>query len=356
MESYDVIIAGAGPVGAHLAQILSGKRLSVLVLDKKKIPGKYACSGLISARLKTLVPLKTSFIEHVVYGATFHSKKASFSVEKKKPAAYVINRPLFDRHMISVAEGAGTRVVLGEALESYYIEKNPMGGNAVVVNQKYCTKLLVGADGAGSTVRRLSGLNGEIHTVNGIISIFNEPALSRTVDVFYGKSIAPGFFAWRIPRGASVEYGLASSSSLSKNHIHYFKKFLKQHHRELGAFHSHPIVFGTQETAGERVILLGDAALQVKPFSGGGVIYGLMCAEIAAKAIERAFKKDDFSKAFFEKNYDAVWKKKFADPIENGKMIREMLNSLDDDELDAFFELAGRRKDAITAFGDMDFL
>ncbi len=351
MESYDVVIAGAGPVGAHLAQILSGKGLSVFVIEKKKQPGKYACSGLISARLKHLVPLNPSFIEHRVYGAAFHSKSASFSVEKKKAAAYVINRPLFDRHLISVAEGAGAKILLGEALESYSIEKN-----AVVVNQKYCAKLLVGADGAGSTVRRLSGLKGKMHSVNGIISIFSEPSIGRTVDVFYGKSVAPGFFAWRIPRGASVEYGLASNSSSSKNHIHYFKKFLKQHNRKIAKFHSHPIVFGQQETAGERVILLGDAALQVKPFSGGGVIYGLMCAKIAAKAIERAFKKDDFSKAFFEKNYDAVWKKKFADPIENGKLVREMMNSLDDDELDAFFELAGKRKDAIAAFGDMDFL
>lgn len=350
-EQYDVIIAGAGPVGAHLAQLLRGKGLSVIVLEKKKVTGKAACSGLISARIKTLVTLDSSFVEHIVYGATFHSKNTSLTVEKKKPVAYVINRVLFDRHLISLAEKAGAKILFGEAIEFYSVEENQ-----VVVNKKYCAKMLVGADGAGSTVRRLSGLKGKIYSVNGIISIFDEPSIDRNVDVFYGKSIAPGFFAWRIPRSASVEYGLASNSSSSKNHIHYFKKFLKQHNHELTKFYSHPIVFGEQDTAGKRVILAGDAALQVKPFSGGGVIYGLMCAKIAAKAISGAFKKDDFSKAFFEKKYDRVWKEKFMGSIENGKLVREMLNSLDDEELDAFFELAGKRKDAIGAFGDMDFL
>lgn len=346
-EQYDVIIAGAGPVGAHLACLLRGRGLSVLVLEKKNIPGKSACSGLISARIKKLVSVDPSFVEHIVYGAAFHSKNASLTVEKKKPAAYVINRALFDRHMISLAEKAGAKILLGTPVESYSVEEN-----RIVVNKTYRAKMLVGADGAGSTVRALSGLKGKRCSVNGIISIFDEPSIDRKVDVFYGKSIAPGFFAWRIPRGKAVEYGLASN----KNHIAYFRKFLKRHKRELGKFHSHPIVFGEQETAGERVILAGDAALQVKPFSGGGVIYGLMCAKIAAKAIAGAFKKGDFSKAFFEKNYDRVWKEKLMAAIENGKLVREMLNSLDGEELDAFFELAGKRKDDIAAFGDMDFL
>ncbi|MBU4300530.1 MAG: NAD(P)/FAD-dependent oxidoreductase [Nanoarchaeota archaeon] len=347
LKQYDIIIAGAGPVGAHLAYLLSKKGLSVLVLEKKRAPGKSACSGLISLRLKKLIPLDNSFVEHLIYGATFHSKNTYLTVEKKKPVAYVINRVLFDRHMIMLAEKTGAKIVLGEPFESYSIKEN-----RIVVNEKYRAEMLVGADGAASAVRRLSGLKGKLCLINGIISIFSEPSIYRTVDVFYGKSIAPGFFAWRIPRGKSIEYGLASN----KNHIAYFEKFLKQHNRMLGKYYTHPIVFGQTETVGDRVILVGDAALQVKPFSGGGVIYGLMCAKIADKAITNAFKKDDFSKAFFEKNYDGLWKEKLMEPIKNGKLVREMLNSLDDEELDAFFELAAKRKDDIGSFGDMDFL
>ncbi len=347
MEYYDAVIAGAGPVGAHLAHLLSEKGLSVLVLEKKRVPGKLACSGLISTRLKELIPLKKELIEHVVFGAAFRSKNACFVVEKKKPVAYVINRPELDRYLTSIAKASGAKVVLGTALESYSVMRD-----AVIVNNKYSAKVLVGADGAGSIVRRLSGLRGDIHIVNGIISIANVPSKSRIVDVFYGKSIASGFFAWKIPRGKRTEYGLASK----KNHIKYFKKFMRIHGLEAADFISHPIVFGNQDTAAERLILVGDAALQVKPFSGGGVVYGLMCAKIAAKAVEKAFKRNDFSKDFFEKNYDAVWKKKFMGPIERGKMLRDMLNSLDDSELDTFFEFAASRKDAIAALGDMDFL
>ncbi len=345
-ERFDVIIAGAGPAGTHLAYLLSKKGLSVLVLEKKNVTGKKACSGLISTRLKKLVPLKKSVIEHIVFGAVFHSKKTSFSVEKKKPVAYVINRAAFDRELADIAQKSGAKIHAGEPLEDYFLD-----GNSIIVNRKYSAKILVGADGAGSTVRRLSGLKGDISFVNGIISIYEEPSKSRTVDVFYGKSIAPGFFAWKIPRGKSTEYGLAAK----KNHLRYFRKFLESQGRKLTRFYSHPIVFGEQETAGERLILAGDAALQVKPFSGGGVIYGLMCAKIAAKAITGAFKKNDFSKKFFRRNYDSVWKKKLQRQIMQGRMLRELLNSLDDRELDTFFGFLGERKDTLSAF-DMDFL
>ncbi|VVB61689.1 Digeranylgeranylglycerophospholipid reductase [uncultured archaeon] len=347
MESFDVVISGAGPTGTHLAYLLSKNGLSVLILEKKKVIGKSACSGLISTRLRTLVPLKKSVIEHVVFGATFHSKKASFSVEKSKPVAYVINRAAFDRELAAIAQKAGAQIHTGEPFEEYSLE-----GNCIIVNKKYSAKVLVGADGAGSTVRRLSGLEGKISFVNGIISIIEEPSGARTVDVFYGKSIAPGFFAWKIPRGKSTEYGLAAK----RNHLQYFRKFLGMHGHKMAMFRSHPIVSGEQQTAGERVILLGDAALQVKPFSGGGVIYGLMCAKIAAKAISSAFKKNDFSKKFFQKNYDIVWKKKLQKPLMNGKMLRELLNALDDRELDTFFRFLDERKDALSSFGDMDFL
>ncbi|MBU4246480.1 MAG: FAD-dependent oxidoreductase, partial [Nanoarchaeota archaeon] len=80
LKQYDIIIAGAGPVGAHLAYLLSKKGLSVLVLEKKRAPGKSACSGLISLRLKKLIPLDNSFVEHLIYGATFHSKNTYLTV------------------------------------------------------------------------------------------------------------------------------------------------------------------------------------------------------------------------------------------------------------------------------------
>lgn len=389
-DSFDVIIAGAGPAGSYLAALLSKKKLRVLVLEKKSIVGKQACSGLISTRLSDFVPITNDFLEHKISGAIFRSKNSSLRLRKKTPAAYVINRPKFDRFLLERAKKEGAEIHLCEAFESYFAESAKNAGpcstesGCVVVNNKYRAKVLVGADGAGSLVRRKSGLSGNLVFLNGVIAIFpnSAPELSRfggkqktgscgvkyapvpeiaggfDVEIFYGKNIAPGFFAWKIPRGNSVEYGLASN----KGHLSYFRKFLKSQKRALeslgspNAFHAHPIIYGIQQTAGERVMLLGDAAAQVKPFSGGGVIYGFICAQIALCAICEAFEKRDFSARFLAERYDSVWKKKLAPSIELGAMLRKMLDSLDDCELDEFFELAGKSKSDVELFADMDFL
>ena len=71
-------------------------------------------------------------------------------------------------------------------------------------------------------------------------------------------------------------------------------------------------------TNDNRVMLVGDAAFQTKPFTGGGIIYGLIASEMCARACMKAFDKNKFDKDFLMENYDRRWKKKLANPIRKG--------------------------------------
>ena len=64
-------------------------------------------------------------------------------------------------------------------------------------------------------------------------------------------------------------------------------------------------------TYGDRLVVVGDAAGQVKPTTCGGIYYGLLCADIATNNLHRALKRDDLSAKSLA-NYERGWKRKLG--------------------------------------------
>lgn len=354
--NFDVLIIGAGPIGSSLACKLSSFGLKVALADKKTTIGKHACSGLFSRRITKYFDLEDDMIENVVEGAIFHTKSCDFEVRKGKPEALVVDRLKFDRFILKKAADSGAHTFFGARLISCVCADDSIRANIDTPKgpREITANLIVGADGAASTVRQAFSLKGDLRYVNGILSYYPMKNTSPLVELYYGPGTAPGFFAWKIPRGNRTEFGLATD--IRHNHLEYFRRFLKKFNLELSDFYAHPICFGKQQSAAERVLLAGDAAAQVKPLSGGGIIYGMICVDIAAKAISCAFDKDDFTEEFLKKHYDDKWKQKLMPKIELGLGIRNTLDSLNDRELDTFFGMLKEQKGAIESLGDMDFL
>lgn len=354
--NFDVLIIGAGPVGSSLACKLSSFGLKVALADKKTTIGKQACSGLFSRRITKYFDLEDDMIENVVEGAVFHTRSCDFEVRKGKPEALVVDRLKFDRFILKKAADSGAHTLFGTRPISYM--RTNEGIKTYLGNAKssleITAKLIIGADGASSTVRQAFNLKSNLRYVNGILSYYPIKNTSPLVELYYSPNIAPGFFAWKIPRGNRTEFGLATDTQ--HNHLEYFKRFLKKFNLKLSRFYAHPICFGNQKSVSDRALLIGDAAAQVKPFSGGGIIYGLLCADIAAKAISQAFDKNDFREEFLKEHYEDKWKQKLMPKIELGLGIRNILDTLNDRELDTFFEMLKDQKNAIESLGDMDFL
>ncbi len=351
MLKTDILIVGAGPAGTYLAERLASKGIDTIIIEKKKEIGKHACSGLVSKRLDDFVKIDSSLIENKIKGAAFRSKNTSFTIKREGTQAYVLNRPAFDRLMADRAESAGAEILTGISFESYHTKD----GLAYTKTDKETiqSKIIIGCDGTGSAVRKASGLDtGKKHQVNGILGYTDEKNNSDLVELFYGKDIAPGFFAWKIPRGNRTEYGLASD----RDHIGHFNRFIAEHNIKIDKTYTHPICFGIlDKTATDNILLLGDAALQVKPFSGGGIIYSFLCADIASEVIVKAVENNDFTSSALE-IYDQRWKSVLAEKIELGLGIRKTIDSLSDTELDTFFSLLSGNSASIERFGDMDFL
>lgn len=353
---YDILIIGAGPIGSTLAYKLKSFGLSVMIADKKKIIGKQACSGLFSNRITKYFDIDDDMIENTIDGAIFHTKDCIFEIIKGKSTALVIDRERFDQFVFKRAIDNEVNATLASEFSSctrtehgYKTHIETKDGLKTITS-----RLIIGADGAASHVRRHFKLNGNLKYVNGILSYYPIKDRSRMVELYYSPTVAPGFFAWKIPRGNRQEFGLATDRR--HNHLSYFKRFLKTQGKEQTQYFAHPICFGNQDCVTDNMILIGDAAAQVKPFSGGGIIYSLICTDIAAKAISASFDKSDHSKEFLKKHYEDVWKKRLMPKIDTGLAIRNILDSLNDRELSTFFRILKEQKSAIESFGDMDFL
>ena len=110
-----------------------------------------------------------------------------------------------------------------------------------------------------------------------------------------------------------------------------------------------------KSSVSDRVLLVGDAACQVKPFSAGGIIYGQIGAKHAADACVKSLESNDFSKEFLLDNYDKEWKKELEGPIKKGILFKKIFSKIGDKPY-SFRLIKNFGIDKLSNFFDMDFL
>ncbi len=335
----DVIIIGAGPAGLSCAKHLKREGFSVKILEEHKEVGlPVQCSGLVSWNLKKFVKIDKKIVERIVNKALIHSPSGHvLEIEKRKPV-YVIDRNEFDK---SLSIGLEEEVLLDTKVNSIDFRKDH-----VLLKTKrgdFKTKMVVGADGPSSLVGRY--FNGVPEIKTGLIAITNEKSVNNNVNLFYDRKITENFL-WKIPRKNGTEYGMMGFNCKMSDLKSFFG--LKDFKMSAGLIPCKP----ARRTYFNNCLLLGDAAGQTKPWSGGGVIYSLLCSEIAASVITEASDKNDFSSVFLKK-YEEEWKKAIMNQILVGDLWNRFLEKSNNYLLDLFFHSARFLK---WDFLDMDFL
>lgn len=158
MNTYDVIVVGAGPGGAAAAKRCVDGGLKTLLIDKCKLPRRKACSGIITSASQNYILENFGPIPESVFGAPSASRGMAFYFPSVGPVfvdfdcySPYIWRNTFD---LFLAQRSGaelfdqTRFVrlkeINDGLE-VVLQQN---GQAVT----YRTKYLIGADGSFSRV------------------------------------------------------------------------------------------------------------------------------------------------------------------------------------------------------------
>lgn len=337
LDIYDVIVIGGSLSGSRVAELLAQKGRNVLLIEEhEKIGLPCKCTGLVSWRtLEILKNLPKNLVVNKLDKGKFYAPDGTFFVLKSKKSAYVLNRTGLDKFLFDQAVKAGTKV----KTEHFETFKYSDGYVEVKTNKDiYRTKILIGADGANSVVAKNANLTMPKNIFVGLQTTA-QGNFEQYVELWFGENIAPKFFAWVVPENEEVaRVGVATHT----NPKQYYERFLESrlNHNGLIPNVAGIIRFGImKDTIADRIILVGDAACQVKPFSGGGITYGLIASQICADAVEKAFEENKFDYKFFKQNYDLKWKKILAPAIKKGMMSRKMLYLLSDSQMNVLFKM-----------------
>ena len=103
-------------------------------------------------------------------------------------------------------------------------------------------------------------------------------------------------------------------------------------------------------------MLVGDAAAQVKPTSGGGIYPGLLCAHYCSSVALDALELNDFSSRVLNK-YHKLWSKEIGKELSLGMKFRTIFKNFNDEKLDRYIKKLNNKKtiDAINKYGDIDY-
>ena len=344
---HDAIIIGGGPVGCRVASGLARAGYSVAVLEQKPtLDAPVCCTGLVSQECLLRFHLDPGLILKSFNSARIFSPSGKeLRLERDEVQAHVLNRIELDKVMCQEAVVGGADYLL-----SHQVIRLETNGNGVSAEvriedrlERFKARAAVLATGSGSRLLGQLGIKRGADWVMGTQAVV-ETGGAAEVEIYTGRYYAPGFFAWLVPAGGNLALAGLMSRRNTSHHLLAFLKSLYQSGKITG--YASPMFRGItlsppSKTYGERLLVVGDAAGQVKPLTGGGLYFGLLCADIAVRHLVAALCTDKLTaKVLLE--YEREWRSLLGRELMLGRLARRSFGILGDVQIEFLFGLINR--------------
>jgi geranylgeranyl reductase family protein len=295
---YDVVIVGSGPAGANAALELATEDLSILVLEKDKIPRKKPCGGAMPSSVEKLVSIDLdSIIKNRVKDIRFYNKgQDKVDVSMQNESILMVDRSEFDMFLLKkAAEIAKGKLTIRDQCSLLKLEQEDTVVRSYLDNGESVTSTyLIGADGAlGKTALSLSNSYRKQYAPTFDLEIttssqyFKQHKNHMIMDYFCVES----GYGWIFPKSKNrFSCGIGTWGKPLNLHKP-LEKFIARYFNEDDIVSRHlkgfpiPIYKGTQNISKGRVLLAGDAASLVNPVTGEGIRFALHSGKLAAQTI-----------------------------------------------------------------------
>ncbi|HXW51670.1 MAG TPA: NAD(P)/FAD-dependent oxidoreductase [Candidatus Acidoferrales bacterium] len=293
---HDVIIVGAGPAGSTLALRLARMGYDAVLLDRSRFPrpkacGDYLCSGGVDALHELGVAERVLAGAHPIRRIALHGFGEHVRFDLPGDGARSLARDVLDARLLEAARAAGAQLVHGSFMQAQDgpRQMRVLFRDATGSEASLGARLLVGADGAWSAVAHRCGLARKSDrrgrwAVGGEL---NESSESEELEMYVARD---GYYARNplgsaavnsmlvLPRPAPLSRADAFVTSLTCGALRFEAKKMKR------VVAVGPLAYRAANVMRDRVLLTGDAAELLDPFTGQGVATALKLSAPSARA------------------------------------------------------------------------
>jgi len=355
---YDIIVVGGGPAGSTAARYAALKGKSVLLLEKDRDIGiPVRCAEAVGEiGLRRFFDPKPDWISNRVNYARLIAPNGDVVKVSHDVGGYILNRKNFDFNLAQMAAEQGTDIVTkAHVLDCIRDAAGKISGVKYVhLGKKYEVQagIVIAADGVESRLSRLAGLNTALRLQDietcVQMTVANIKLDKRYCDFYFSAKQAPGGYIWVFPRSdssANIGLGISGEYNAQRPAIDYLKEFVRSYYPSAAILTTFaggvPCAPYMDRMVTDNFMVVGDAAHQANPLTGGGIILGIwagsICGEVAADAIEDG----DTSKKRLQQ-YEKKWYEAGGRTHVRSYRLKEAVYRLTDDELNQTAERINR--------------
>jgi geranylgeranyl reductase len=282
MESYDVVIVGAGPAGLKCAEVLGGSPLRVLLLEKNEKIGPKVCAGGLTGKDVAYLNLPDELVEFRHNKIHLQVNGLKSTVKTDYDFAFSIDRAELGQWQLQKLSAFENVEVRTKARVSAIAD-----GQITINGENIAYTYLVGADGSNSLVKRFLGFKTPARGI-GLQYIIPTDKY-RDFEFFFIPKYFSAWYSWIFPHRGYVSIGCGCTPEtlpLKKLHRN-FHVWMEKNKIDVsaGKYEVFPMNYDYHGSQFGKVFLTGDAAGLLSAFTGEGIYQALVSGEETAKTI-----------------------------------------------------------------------
>ncbi|MCF6269511.1 MAG: NAD(P)/FAD-dependent oxidoreductase [Melioribacteraceae bacterium] len=351
-KEYDVIVVGGGPAGTMAARFAAEQGATVLLFEKDRDIGyPVRCGEAVSkVGIEEFIEPDEKFISSTINKFAMIAPNGTEVVLPSNQIVYILERRIFDYELAKQAANLGVDIITRAYVNGLIIEDGKVSGVKYEYKgeqHKLHCKVVIAADGVESRVGRWAGIKTHIdfREMESCvqITVANIDVNPNTIYFYFGKEVAPEGYFWVFPKSnksANIGLGVSGEIGKKKSAQKFLSSFMEKKYPNAPILTQIaggvPSSITLKKISAPGIIIVGDAARQVNPLSGGGIVSGMIGGKIGGTIVGEAIVKNDLNHIL---TYDKAWRDRLGKRHEIFDRIKNGIYSFSDEKFNSIAEV-----------------